>query len=402
MNKKQVDVDNFVEKVEPYLIIVIIASFVGVLCGVLGALFIKTIDIFIEIRGYWEYIVFFIPLVGVITVFLNKEYKLEKKNTELISDAVKKEKDIPSYLIPTLFTETTLSHFVGASVGRMEAPIKMGGALGNYIAKFFNLIKKDRSTVIASGVAALFGSVFGAPLTGTILAYELCITKENKKPIFFIPILLAAAFSRFICFAFGVNSFIERLIFVHHASFEWKQIILIVVLMALCLIFALLFNKILETTKNIFAKIKNEYIRIVIGSIIMIIAIYLLDTTVFCGNDTKLIELSLLNNKMWYIFIVKTLLTAVCLGVGFRGGDIGPAFIAGVTFGILISSLMGLDHMMGAAIGAVSSFGGVTGCIISSIALGVEIFGIKSIGFFIIIAIGLKYLIDKQYIEKKF
>ena len=74
---------------------------------------------------------------------------------------------------------------------------------------------------------------------------------------------------------------------------------------------------------------------------------------IFCGNDTILVEMALESNSYWYIFILKTLLTSICLAVGFRGGNIGPAFIAGTTFGILISSLMGLDPLVGAAIGSV-------------------------------------------------
>ena len=57
---------------------------------------------------------------------------------------------------------------------------------------------------------------------------------------------------------------------------------------------------------------------------------------------------------------------------------------------------------MGAAIGAVTLFGGVTGCFISSIALGIEMFGLKSIAFFIIIALLLRYFIKQNIIERKF
>ena len=141
---------------------------------------------------------------------------------------------------------------------------------------------------------------------------------------------------------------------------------------------------------------------IIIGSIIMIGCIYLIGNTLFCGNDTNLVEKALENNSMWYTFIVKALLTALCLAVGFKGGNIGPAFISGATLGILMASLMGIDPQMGAAIGAVSLFGGVTGCYISAVFLGIEIFGIKSLAFFIIIAIMLKYFLNQGLIKRKF
>ena len=134
----------------------------------------------------------------------------------------------------------------------------------------------------------------------------------------------------------------------------------------------------------------------------MIGCVYLIGNTLFCGNDTILVEKSLENNQMWYTFILKTVLTALCLAIGFKGGNIGPAFICGATLGILLSSFLGIDPQMGAAIGAVTLFGGVTGCFISSIALGIEMFGLKSIAFFIIIALLLRYFIKQNIIERKF
>lgn len=394
--------DSFIERIEPFLIIVIIASFVGVVGGVIGAAFLKTIDVFIGLREAFLYIILLMPVIGIIVVYLNKKYRCDKDGTEVVNRAIVRNEDIPNYVVPSLFASTTLSHLAGASVGRMEAPIKMGGGIGSYIAKFFNLKAEKRGTIIASGVASLFGAVFGAPITGTVFACEMCFSKKNKKPIYVLPVLLAACFGRFVCFAFGMNSFVDRLIYIHHADFELKHIILIFILIGICLGFALVFNNILKYVRELFSKIKNEYVRIGIGSLIMIGCIYLIGNTLFCGNDTSLVQRALDNYSMWYIFIVKTLLTALCLAAGFKGGNIGPAFIAGATLGILIASLMGIDPLMGAAIGAVCLFGGVTGCFVSAVVLGIEIFGIKSILFYVIIALMLRYFIKQGFIERKF
>ena len=395
-------IDSFVEKIEPYLIVVIIASFVGITGGVLGALLIKTIDIFTNIRNAIPYVILAMPLIGMLIVYLNKTFNTNKDGREIINKAITKEEDIDDYMVPSMFVTTTLSHLAGAAVGRMEAPIKMGGGIGTYISKFFSLKKKNRATIIASGVAALFASVFGAPFTGTIFAYELCFSKNQKKPIYILPVLLAAAFSRFICFALGANSFIDNLIYIHHAEYGLKQIIPILLLIGICLIFALIFNKIQDGSKKLFSKIKNEYVRIVIGSLIMIGCIYLIGNTLFCGNDTSLVEKALNSNTMWYTFILKAVLTSLCLAIGFKGGNIGPAFISGAALGILLSTFMGIDPQMGAAIGSITLFGGVTGCFISLIALGIEIFGLKSIIFFIIIALFIRYFIKQNIIQRNF
>ena len=49
--------EKLLKKIEPFMIIVIIASFTGVVGGVFGALFIKTLDIFIDFRNTFFYII---------------------------------------------------------------------------------------------------------------------------------------------------------------------------------------------------------------------------------------------------------------------------------------------------------------------------------------------------------
>ena len=395
-------IESFISKLEPFLIIVIISSFVGVLGGVFGAFFLIAIDNLVELRNALYYIVFAMPIIGVLIVYLNKKYKSADDSCKIINKAITKNREIPSYIAPTLYITTALSHFAGASIGKMEAHIKVGGSVGNYISKFFCLNGKYRNTVIASGVSAFFGAVFGLPVTGTILAYELSISKKNKKPIYILPVLLAACFARFICFAFKTNSFIDNMLYIHHADFKVSDIILILLITVACLAFALFFNKLFDYTKDLFNNIKNEYIRIIIGSGLMIGAICLFGNTILCGNDTDLVKKSLDSNSMWYIFIVKALLTSICLAVGFRGGKIGPAFICGATLGILLASLTGINPMIGAAIGAVSLFAGVTGCYISALVLGIELFGFKAIVFYLIIVYIIRVFIKNNYIKRKF
>ena len=397
--KSEEKINKFLDELEPFLILVIICSFVGVVGGALGALFLKTIDVFTAFRTSFKYLVFAMPLVGLVIVYINKKYKCAENESEVVNKAMFGE-DLPNHTVPSLFITTCLSHLVGASVGKLEAPIGMGGSIGNYISNFFGLKSKYRRTVIASGVSALFGCIFGTPVMGTVFSLELCYSKDNKKPIFILPVLLSACFSRFICFAFGINSFVDRILYIHHANYGIKDIFFILVLIIICLSFGLIFNYIFDFVKNLFSKIKNEYIRIIIGSLIMIGAFCLINNTLFLGNDTSLIKKSMVNNHMWYSFIVKTILTALCASIGFKGGKIGPAFVVGCCLGILLANFMGIDPIMGACIGSICLMGCVTTFYISNMVLGIELFGFKSIVFYIIIAIAIKYFVNNGYIKR--
>ena len=66
--------EKFLNSLEPYMILVIIASFVGVLGGVLGAFFLKTIDVLVGLRSAFIYIILLMPLIGILVVFLRYLY----------------------------------------------------------------------------------------------------------------------------------------------------------------------------------------------------------------------------------------------------------------------------------------------------------------------------------------
>ena len=65
-----------------------------------------------------------------------------------------------------------------------------------------------------------------------------------------------------------------------------------------------------------------------------------------------------------------------------KGGEIVPVFFTGATFGCVAAPLLGLPAPLGAALGMVSVFCGVTNCPIASVLLAVELFGGQSVALF--------------------
>jgi hypothetical protein len=86
-----------------------------------------------------------------------------------------------------------------------------------------------------------------------------------------------------------------------------------------------------------------------------------------------------------YDFIIKLLLTSLTLSVGFKGGEVTPLFFIGATLGSAMYFFIPLPLAILAAMGLVAVFAGATDCIIASIVLGIELFGLK-VGTFIGIA----------------
>jgi len=77
----------------------------------------------------------------------------------------------------------------------------------------------------------------------------------------------------------------------------------------------------------------------------------------------------------WYSFLLKMLFTAVTLSAGFKGGEIVPTFFIGSTLGYTICTVIAIDPHLGAALGVVGLFCCVINSPVTSLILGVEIFG---------------------------
>ena len=138
----------------------------------------------------------------------------------------------------------------------------------------------------------------------------------------------------------------------------------------MCLVFAIAFNKIFDFTCSMFSKIGNEYVRVFVGSLIVIFPIYFLGT-LFYGNNPDLIKGVISSNSMWYSFIAKAILTSVCLSIGFRGGKIAPSFCV------------------------------VTNFYVSSVVLGVEVFGIICSPIYILVVLILYCLRKGNYLSSR-
>ena len=79
------------------------------------------------------------------------------------------------------------------------------------------------------------------------------------------------------------------------------------------------------------------------------------------------------------------------MGVGFKGGQIVPAFFIGSTLGCTLAGVVGLDPAVGAAVGMIAVFSGVVRCPFAALVMSIEIFGPASLPIFIL-ACGLEQL----------
>ena len=93
---------------------------------------------------------------------------------------------------------------------------------------------------------------------------------------------------------------------------------------------------------------------------------------------------------------MKIVLTAICTGIGFSGGEVTPLFAIGATCGVILGTYLGLSILVTAALGYCLVFSAATKTYIAPILLALEVFGYKLM-LFAIVPSFLIYLINKKY-----
>ena len=142
--------------------------------------------------------------------------------------------------------------------------------------------------------------------------------------------------------------------------------------------------------------VKNAYIRVVVVSIVLIVAGFILQTTDYYGAGVHVIERAIEGEVFIAAFVIKILFTSLTLGAGFKGGEIIPSFFVGATFGCLMGQLIGLSPSLCAAMGMAAVFCGVTNCPIASLLIGFELFG-DEVKLYLILSVAISYMMSGYY-----
>ena len=122
------------------------AVLTGVAVGAFSSAFSFCLKKVTTLRGQYPFLLYFLPIGGVVIVFL---YHLcgvrQDKGTNIIMTAVHgKNQDVPAYMAPLIFAATIITHLFGGSAGREGAALQMGGSIGNTIGRLFKFDEGDQ------------------------------------------------------------------------------------------------------------------------------------------------------------------------------------------------------------------------------------------------------------------
>ena len=354
------------------------------LCGIVGmsigsttALFLSSLDAVTLFREQHPWIIFSLPIVGLLIGFtyyyLGKESV--KGNNLLLETHQSPNRPIPFLMAPLVFITTLLTHLAGGSAGREGTAVQMGGAIADQFTKWFKLNDSQRKTIVIIGISAGFAAVFGTPLAGAIFALEIMSFRQiHLRSI--IPSFAAAYIAHYTCLAWHIEHTNYTLTVIN--TFEIKSIAWASFAGIIFGITALSFTWIGKRWKQLFEFIKYAPLRPFFGGLLLIVAILLLGSQKFIGLGVPSIIASFTIQAGPYDFLIKLVLTTLTLNAGFKGGEVTPLFFIGASLGSALIVFVPLPLAILAAMGFVAVFAGATHCIIASIVMGIELFGLQA------------------------
>ncbi len=367
---------------------IVVCFLLGITGGIIGAGFSFSISLMTSLRLSHGWLICLLPVASLSIIFIYKKLGISGIGTNQVLESADGKNTLSSKLPLGIFVTATISHLLGASVGREGAALQIGGGTATFLATKFRLSDTQRQILVRAGMSAVFSAVFGTPIAAFFFALEIvCVGKLHLKST--IPCFVTSWLGYFTALFFGAHPERFNLAFVPEFSLEiaWKIAVLTVLVSVLSIGFC---HALRHSSKFAKKLIKNEYLRIAIGGAIILALTILVGTQDYNGAGVNVIERifnsPLEPNSLSFrpeAFALKLVFTCVCVSAGFKGGEIVPTLFIGATFGALVALILGFSVPFGAALGMVLLFCGVTNCPLASLFLGIELFSGVGIWYFV-------------------
>jgi len=301
--------------------------------------FLKTVTI-------WAYLLFF-PLIGLSVIYILREYLFKKKENkgikEIFESTQSKTKNLPMYKIPSHFINGLITVAFGGSTGIEVSTVVATATIGSVAQQKENLFRKYKTELICAGVAAGVTALFGSPFAGILFAWEVISRKVNK--IFLLTNIIAVSV------AFGLVFILdeEPLFAINITTWHYQAIPYFILLGILAGINSVYLTRCVMFIKASFLKIKKQYTKILIGSVILSTALlvfpqlygdgYHAISEIIFHSDRNTFSLPLIATVI-AILLLKPIVTSVTLAAGGDGGVFAPSLFIGAFLGFLVAMLL--------------------------------------------------------------
>jgi CIC family chloride channel protein len=300
------------------------------------------------------------PLLGMALTLLFVKYIVKDKIGHGISRILfaisKKKSHLRTHNTWTSIVASTLTIGFGGSVGA-EAPIVLtGSSIGSSIGRLFNMNYKNITLLIGCGAAGAVSGIFKAPVAGIVFTLEILMLDLTISSI--VPLLISSVTAATVAyFLMG-----DKVLFNFNIleAFSISNIPWYLLLGIISGVISLYFSKMTLFLEGSYEKIRNVYLRLILGGIVLGGLIYLFppfygegyDTimSLLQGNADVLFSNSIFNKYSESFFLVTLFMLGLVLlkvvassstnGAGGIGGIFAPTLFIGGINGFFVASLL--------------------------------------------------------------
>ncbi|QQL48757.1 chloride channel protein [Mucilaginibacter ginkgonis] len=380
---------------------------VGIVIGATVALFLWLLNLATFYRFAHAWLLYLLPVGGIIIHLLYKFLgkSAERGNNLIIEEIHQPGGGVPKRMAPLILVTTIITHFFGGSAGREGTAVQIGGSIAHFFSSVFKLTDADKKTLLAAGMAAGFGAVFGTPFTGAVFAIEvLTVGRLNYKA--FVPCLVASFVGDATVAAIGVHHTAYHIKIIAHSPKEnlfLADVILglkVIICSSLFGLAARVFVLSAHYVKRLAtAFIKPNWLMPVVGGFVIIGLTILLGKPDYLGLGVEPQYLGAVTIVSAFqhggadalSWLWKIVYTDITLGTGFKGGEVTPLFYIGATLGNFLAQILNAPISLFAALGFIAVFSGATKTPLACTIMGIELFGPDYVLFFAV-ACSIAYL----------
>lgn len=308
--------------------------------------------------GSYLYLVY--PVAGMLLTLLFVRYLVKDNISHGISRVLyaisKKKSYIKVHNTWTSVLASTLTIGFGGSVGA-EAPIVLtGSSIGSVIGRFFKLNYRNITLLIGCGAAGAVSGIFKAPIAGIVFTLEILMLDLTISSI--VPLLISSVTAATVAYFLMGDKVL--LTFDITEAFNISNIPWYIVLGVISGMISLYFSKMTLFLEGQYEKIRNVFIRLIIGGVILGGLIYLFPPFYGEGYDTIKLLLNgdtsaVFGNSVFTQFadnyfviilfmsglvLLKVIASSSTNGAGGVGGIFAPTLFIGGVNGFLVASVL--------------------------------------------------------------
>lgn len=368
---------------------------IAALMGAAGWAFLAALRLATGAREAHLWLFLLLPAVNMATAWLYRNHGLRaQRGNNLVIDSTITGTPIHKRMALLTFACSTATHLAGGSAGREGAAVQMGGTIASNVASLFHVEGHDRRDLMMAGISAAFGAAFGTPLAGAFFGMEMCfIGKLDYSASLYC--LTGSFVGNAVSRALGSPFAFEQI-----AAVPAMSPLTLAVVLAAAVAFGLtarLFTFCIRTVKRLYARFFTNYlVAAAVGGLLLAVLFLGCGLHAYGGLSEWLVPAAFTGKTTLADPLAKLGMTALTVGAGLQGGEVTPLFGIGASLGGWIGATTLGDPSFMAALGMLGVFGAALNVPVTTIMLGIDMFGASASAYFVIVTF-VSYLIAGHY-----